>query len=67
MAHFDYRHAAYCLETDEILNCSNGHTLKRAIARRRKMDGYCWVITHDYGNGLYAKVLKVKAERGMKL
>lgn len=61
-----FRHTAYCLESGEILTCTNGHTLKRAIARRRRLDGSHWVVTHDHGKALCAKVLRVQAERGLR-
>ena len=51
---FDYRHAAYNVNTGEIINCSSGQQLKREVARTQKVDKELygvrgqWRFSHDY-------------------
>ena len=51
----DYRHSAYNVNTGEIINCTGGQQLKRAVAETQKVDRELygvrgqWRFSHDYG------------------
>ena len=52
---FTYRHAAYNINSGEIINCDCGQYLKREVARTQKIDKEIygvhgqWRFSHDYG------------------
>lgn len=51
---FEFRHLAYNVNTGEILNCTSGNTLKRAVAYTRNWDKAHgvygqWRFCHDHG------------------
>lgn len=52
--YLELRHCAISLKTEEIICCSSSNRLKRAVARRTKLnhefgDGGQWRFCHDYG------------------
>jgi hypothetical protein len=52
---FEYRHAAYNVTTGQIINCTCGNQLKRAVADNNRVDRELygtsgqWRFSHDFG------------------
>lgn len=47
---FEYRHLAYNLRTGEIINCTHGNQLKRAVTYRAADETKGpWRFCHDFG------------------
>ncbi len=52
---FEYRHTAYNVTTGQIINCTCGNQLKRAVAYEKATDkklwgvGGQWRFSHDFG------------------